>query len=113
LLNEIFQAIAAEYDWPGYLPEEPVGVPVAADVLDRYAGTYTLRPGFTLIVTRADDTLSVQPTGQPPLIFASASEETFFSDVVETKLTFVTTNAGAVTGVRFQQNGQEIAGSKL
>jgi CubicO group peptidase (beta-lactamase class C family) len=112
LVEEIFNAIAREFDWPEYLPGEPVAVPVAADLLDRYVGRYTLRPDVALTVTRTGDTLSVQPTGQAPLVFAPASETTFLSAVVDTKLVFVTTNTGAVTGVRFQQNGQEIIGSR-
>lgn len=112
LLDEIFHAIAAEYDWPEYLPAEPTRISVDADVLDRYAGTYTLRPGFTLVVTRDGNGLSVQPTGQPPLLFAPESETTFFSDIVDTKLTFIPTDAGAVTRVHFQQNGQEIVGKR-
>jgi CubicO group peptidase (beta-lactamase class C family) len=112
LLDEIFNAIAAEYAWPGYLPEPPAPVALSPAALDRYAGTYALRPGFTLAVTRAGDGLSVEPTGQSPLVFVPESETTFFSAVVDTKLTFVTTDAGAVTGVRFQQNGREIVGSR-
>jgi CubicO group peptidase (beta-lactamase class C family) len=113
LVEEVFNAIAREFDWPEYLPAPPLPVAVSPAILDRYAGTYMLRPDFALVVTRAADMLSVQPTGQSPLVFAPESETTFFSDVVSTKLTFVMTDAGVVTGVRFQQNGQEIAGSKL
>ncbi len=112
LLDEIFNAIAMEYDWPDYLPEEPTRVSVAADVLDRYIGMYVFRLDFTLVVTRDGNGLVVQPIGQEPLIFAPESEATFFSEVVDTKLTFVTTDAGAVTGVRFQQNGREIVGNR-
>ncbi len=112
LIEEIFNAIAREFDWPGYLPVRPPPIAVAPTTLDRYTGIYALRPGFLLAVTRDGGGLSVQPTGQSPLIFAPESETTFFSDVVDTKLTFVTTDAGAVTGVRFQQNGQEILGSR-
>lgn len=113
LLDEIFAAIAAEYRWPGYLPETPTRVAVAAAALDRYAGVYALLPGFTFTVTRAGDALSVEPTGQPPLVFVPASEATFFSDVVDTQLTFVTTDTGAVESIRFQQNGREIVGKRM
>lgn len=113
LVEEIFRAIAREFDWPGYLPEHPTAITVPADMLDRYAGTYQLRPGYTLTVTRDGNALSARPTGQPPLIFAPESSTTFFADAVETKLTFVTTDTGTVTGVRFQQNGREIIGNRL
>jgi len=113
LLDEIFHAIAAEYDWPGYLPEEPTRILVTADVLDRYIGMYVFRLDFTLVVTRDGNDLAVQAIGQAPLIFAPKSEATFFSEVVDTTLTFITTDAGAVTGVRFQQNGREIVGKRL
>jgi CubicO group peptidase (beta-lactamase class C family) len=111
--QEIFGAIARVFDWPGFLPKQPVRIDVPADTLDRYTGLYQLRPGFTLTVTRDGDTLSVQPTGQAPLIFSPASEATFFSDSIDTKLTFEAADAGTVTGVRFQQNGREIIGNRV
>ncbi|MGI8690749.1 MAG: serine hydrolase [Thermomicrobiales bacterium] len=113
LLDEIMRAIAAEYDWPDYLPREPTRVLVAADMLDRYIGTYVFPLGFALVVTRDGNGLAVQPIGQAPLIFAPESEATFFSEVVDTKLMFVTTDAGTATGVRFQQSGREIVGNRL
>ena len=86
---------------------------ITADVLDRYIGMYVFRLDFTLVVTRDGNNLAVQPIGQAPLIFAPESEATFFSEVVDTTLTFITTDAGAVTGVCFRQNGQEITGKRL
>jgi len=113
LIEELFGAIAREFDWQGYLPARPTPVVVAPAMLDRYAGTYGLLPGFTLVVTRTGDTLSVQPTGQSPLVFMPESATSFFSEVVDAKLTFGTTDTGAVASVRFQQNGREIVGNKM
>ncbi len=112
LIEELFSAIAREFDWPGYFPARPTLVVVAPATLDRYAGTYGLLPGFTLAVRRAGDALSVEPSGQSPLVFMPESETAFFSDVIDAKLAFVTTDTGAVASVRFQQNGREIVGNK-
>jgi CubicO group peptidase (beta-lactamase class C family) len=113
LLSELFSAIAQEFDWPGYLPEPPVLATIAPEILERCTGVYALRPGFTLTVRRDGDALAAQPTGQPPLRFVPESDTTFAAAAVTTKLTFVSDEGGAVTGVRFQQNGREIAGKRM
>ncbi len=119
LVQELFTAIAQEFDWPGFLPEPRVPMRVSPAVLDRYVGIYVLRPSFTLTVAREGETLSVQPTGQALLIFSpeseskSGSETLFVARVLEAKLTFITTDAGTVTGLRFQQNGRAMRGDRL
>jgi CubicO group peptidase (beta-lactamase class C family) len=107
LLTELFDAIARECDWPGYLPELPARIALAPEMLERYAGVYALRSGFTLTVQRDGDALSVQPTGQPPLRFAPESATTFAAESVATKLAFESDNS-TVARVRFQQNGREM-----
>ncbi len=109
-IPSLTQVLRGEH--PANTPPVPTRAPVAAATLDHYAGVYALLPGSTLTVTRAGNTLSIEPNGQPPLVFVPESETTFFSEVVDTKLTFVTTDAGAVTGVRFRQNGREIVGNR-
>ena len=112
LVEEILNAIAREFAWPGYLPAQRKPTTNPTTILDRYAGTYHLRPGFMLTVTRDGDALRIQPTGQAPLRFVPESDTTFFSDAVDAKLTFVTADGGAVASVCFQQDGREIAGDR-
>ena len=105
LVETLFDAIAREFDWPGYLPERPAPVTLPPEALERFAGVYALRPDFTLTVQRDGDALSVQPTGQPPLRFTPESATTFAADSVTTKLIF-DSDADTVRRVRFKQNGQ-------
>lgn len=112
LVAALFDAIAREFDWPGYLPEPPTPVTVAPEMLESYVGVYTLRPDFTLTVQRDGDALMVQPTGQLPLRFTPESATTFAAAAVTTKLTF-DSDGDTATRVRFQQNGQEIVGERM
>jgi CubicO group peptidase (beta-lactamase class C family) len=50
LVEEILLAIAKEYGWPGYAPREIVPIAVAPEVLNQYAGVYSL-PGGPLRLT--------------------------------------------------------------
>lgn len=111
--QEIFGSIARAFDWPGFLPEQPTRIALPPDTLDRYRGVYQLRPGFTLTVTRDGERLSVQPTGQSPLIFSPASENSFFSDVVDTKLRFVVAGRSGIMAAHFEQNGGEITAARI
>jgi CubicO group peptidase (beta-lactamase class C family) len=110
LVEEVFAAIARECDWPGYLPESPV-VTLSRDALDRYVGVYTLRPGFTLTITRDGNALSAQPTGQPPLRFTPISATAFTAEAVTTTLAF-DVKGDEVPHLRFQLNGREIEAMK-
>jgi hypothetical protein len=45
LVNEIMQAVARAYDWPGFRPTIIVPVGVTPETLEEYAGTYELAGG--------------------------------------------------------------------
>jgi serine-type D-Ala-D-Ala carboxypeptidase/endopeptidase len=79
-------------------------------ILDRYVGTYELAPGFQLVMTKEDDQLMTQATGQPKFPLFAESQTTFFLKVVEASVTFVVDPAsGKVTGLVLHQNGDHPA----
>ena len=71
--------------------------------LEKYAGTYELRPNVALTVTLDGDHLMAQLTGQPAFPIFAESETLFFYKIVEATLEFQKDAGGATTGVRLKQ----------
>ena len=65
---------------------EPLAVRLPAKVdpalFDAYSGKYQLAPGFILTITREEDSLMAQATGQPKFRLFAQSETEFFFRVV-------------------------------
>lgn len=86
-------------------PPDPVAL---EDVtLERYAGTYQVGPRFFLSVERRDGRLSVKGTAQPAYPFLPESDRTFFSKVVDARITFDTEADGRPTGLVLHQAGRD------
>ncbi|UCC73183.1 MAG: serine hydrolase [Gemmatimonadota bacterium] len=80
-------------------PRQPVGV-------------YELMPGFDLTVSRIDDTLTAQATGQPAVRLMPASETEFFVEEIGAEITFVRNPDGSVDELILLQGGQELRGRR-
>jgi D-alanyl-D-alanine-carboxypeptidase/D-alanyl-D-alanine-endopeptidase len=90
-------------------PLDPVRTVLAlpAATLDAYVGRYPLTPAFVITVTRADDHLMLQATGQPAFrVWASARDE-FFLRVVDAQISFTRGADGEVDGLVLHQNGRD------
>jgi D-alanyl-D-alanine-carboxypeptidase/D-alanyl-D-alanine-endopeptidase len=90
-----------------------VEISIKPEVLDLYRGEYRLAPVFTLTVTREEDNLFVQATGQPRFRVYPSSETEFFYKAVDAKITFVKDSAGQVTGLVLHQGGRDMKGAKI
>lgn len=73
--------------------------------LESYVGLYELAPEFILTVTRKDNQLFVQATGQPRFEIYPESERDFFLKAVDAQLTFETDAEGPASAVVLHQNG--------
>lgn len=78
--------------------------------LERYVGTYELKPGFDLVIRLEGEQLVSQATGQGPAPIFPESERAFFLKVVDAQIEFVTDAAGAVTHLVLHQGGRDIKG---
>ncbi|MGB1307813.1 MAG: serine hydrolase [Oceanihabitans sp.] len=86
---------------------------VAAEVLETYVGKYALAPSFVVTITRKEQQLFLQATGQPQFpIFASAKNK-FYLKVVEANLTFNADDTGKIVSMTLFQGGQVIPGKKI
>jgi CubicO group peptidase (beta-lactamase class C family) len=87
-----------------------ITVPAAA--LDEYVGSYPLAPTFVLTVTREDDRLMVQATGQPAFRVWPSAKDEFFLRVVDAQLTFTRGADGKVDGLILHQGGRDQRASR-
>ena len=88
-------------------------VEVDEEILNRYAGTYNLAPGFDIVMTVEDGKLMTQATGQGKFQLFPKSETRFFLKVVPAEVEFVADENGEYNKMILYQNGQEVTGRRL
>jgi bla regulator protein blaR1 len=86
---------------------EHTQVPVSAEILDRYVGTYKASETTVLKFRREGDHLMSQRTGQAWIGKYPMSDTKFFAKVVEATDTFVVDDQGHVSGLVHHQNGHD------
>ncbi|HEY1221358.1 MAG: serine hydrolase [Bryobacteraceae bacterium] len=87
--------------------KERRAITVDPKVLEGYVGRYQLAPGFIIAITRDDDRLYEQATGQPKFQIFAESEKEFFLKVVDAQVVFKTDPQGRATELTLHQNGMD------
>ena len=85
-----------------------IEVPVEDAVLESYVGKYELMQGLILTITKSDNQLKVQLTGQGEIPIIPISQNKFVLKGVEAQLTFNKNEAGEVESLTLHQNGDNI-----
>ncbi|CAN5279838.1 hypothetical protein BH09BAC6_BH09BAC6_06200 [soil metagenome] len=67
--------LAILYDQPYHFFDE---IPVSADVLEKYTGTYEINPDYHIKITRVNDRLFAQIQNEPKLEIVADKENSFF-----------------------------------
>jgi CubicO group peptidase (beta-lactamase class C family) len=106
----IHRQSGAEINAPKLKEEAPIKVD--PKILDTYVGEYDLGMGAMMTITREEDRLYVQVTGQPKLEIFARSDTEFFLKVVVAQLTFVKDDSGKVTTAILNQGGLRIEAKK-
>src|SRR5690554_1015961 len=88
-------------------------VEVADSTLENYVGDYELAPSFILSITKDENQLNAQATGQGINPIYPESDKIFYFKVVDAQLEFNRNKKGEVESVTLFQAGQEIIGKKL
>ncbi|MCX7974089.1 MAG: beta-lactamase family protein [Candidatus Aminicenantes bacterium] len=110
LIEEIFRAAAAVYNWPHFKPIERPLYRLEPSVYQQYVGRYEISPDYILEVKSEDYYLIIQPTGQAPTKFYVESETVFFSVDPFIRIQFRRDERGNVTHlVLWQQDFEQIA----
>ncbi|MFY9727788.1 MAG: serine hydrolase [Bryobacteraceae bacterium] len=87
--------------------KQRTAVAVDPKILEGYVGRYRLAPTFVITITREDDRLYEQATGQPKVQIFAESEKEFFLKVVDAQITFKTDPQGRATELILHQNGMD------
>jgi CubicO group peptidase (beta-lactamase class C family) len=105
LALELIRAIAREYNWPDFQPQERVLAKVDPAIYQKYAGLYELDNGSKITITAEEGRLWAQGPGGAKSEMLPESETKYFSDngIV---LSFELGEGGAVAAVIVEQGGQ-------
>ena len=106
LMDEIFRAIGAEYQWP---PESSQPKPVIRLAEPRnYVGHYTSKTAAPIQISMAGGRLMLQYGSQPPLRIFPTSDVAFFARAVNAAIQFERDEHGAVASLILTQEGRPI-----
>ncbi len=94
-------------------PKQHKEIAVDPKLFDAYVGQYQLAPSFNLTVTREEDKLFVQATGQPKFQIFPESALEFFLKVVDAQITFETDSTGRAVSLVLHQNGRNVPGKRI
>lgn len=92
--------------------EEKQGITLDPELLSSYEGTYELAAGFEIVVTRENNSIFGQATGQPKFELFAESPDSFFLKAVPAKVVFNKDSTGKIESLTLLQGGQEIKGKK-
>jgi len=94
------------------VPKSHQEVRVDPKLFDAYVGHYELTPQVIVEITRKEDGLFAQLTGQPQFQIFPESEADFFYKVVDAQLTFVKGDDGKVNRLVLHQGGLDVPARK-
>jgi hypothetical protein len=86
---------------------------VADHILESYVGTYELAPGFNLEITKKENQLWAQATGQAEYEIFPKSQTEYYYKVVDAQIVFNNNAEGTVEGLTLHQGGRDIPGKKV
>lgn len=89
------------------LKEETI-IKINPAILDTYIGKYKFRENIDVIVSKENDKLFAQPTGQPKLEMLPVSETDFVIKEINAKISFVKEANGKVNKIKLNQGGIDL-----
>jgi hypothetical protein len=88
-------------------------IKVAENILATYVGEYEITPQFTFVITKEQDRVFLQATGQQKVEIFAEAENKFFLKVNDAQLRFLKDDAGKITKAVLKQSGREIEAKKI
>ena len=98
---------------PQTAPKSRTEIAVDPGIYDGYVGRYQLAPSSILTVTKTDNHLFAQLTGQPSFEVFPESAKEYFYKVVDAQLTFDVDSGGKATAVVLHQNGANVRAARI
>ncbi len=102
IINEIFGAIAREYNWDEFLPTPKETVAVDSTRLDEYVGRFKVTPDRVLTVSKTGAGLFAQPSEGPGFQLFPLSLTTFQRTDQDVTYTFVRSESGKVDTIELK-----------
>ncbi|MEW5930189.1 MAG: serine hydrolase [Gemmatimonadota bacterium] len=97
----------------GAPPPIPRPVDVPASVLERYVGEYAVDPDISIVVSREGGTLFFEAFGEERAPLFAESENRFFPEAFDARITFIRGAAGAVDDIVLRAGGREMPGRRV
>lgn len=88
-------------------------VEVPSTILESYVGDYELAPGFVLTITKEENQMKAQATGQGMFDIFPKSNTVFYVKAITAQITFNKSENGKVESLTLLQGGRETTGKKL
>lgn len=88
-------------------------ITINPSLLDAYVGEYKLAQNFILTITKENERLYVQATGQPRVQLHPEAETDFFLAEVDAQVSFVKDGTGKVTQLTLHQGGRDQKAEKI
>jgi CubicO group peptidase (beta-lactamase class C family) len=92
---------------------EKQAIPVAAAMLNKYAGVYELQPSFQIEIKLQNDRLFAVATGQPAVELFAEAENSFFIKEIGAQILFNLNTDGTVKNLSFSQGGNKMEGKRV
>jgi CubicO group peptidase (beta-lactamase class C family) len=112
MIAEIERAIAKEYEWPDYFPQEKIAIEIGREIAGDYAGKYRTKEGdMRIVVSVQDGRLYVQVNEQLPIELHAESEMNFFMKAVNAEVIFEKRD-GEMAGLALVLGGKQYIAEK-
>lgn len=95
------------------LPPIRQSISMAGDTLEQYVGIYRMTPEILMTLSRQDDILFVQLTGQGPLPVQPEAPDRFFSAAVGAEITFERDDDDQIIALMLNQAGTSLRAERL
>ncbi|MEW5902626.1 MAG: DUF3471 domain-containing protein, partial [Acidobacteriota bacterium] len=95
------------------LPAERKEIALDPALYDQFVGEYELAPGFTIIITKENNKLWGQATGQPKVELFPEAETRFFLKLADGQVEFQKDESGRVVSLTLSQGGQRLPAKKI
>jgi len=94
-------------------PKERKAIKVDPKIFDAYVGQYELEPNFIITITKENDLLFAEATGQAKVEIYPESETKFFMKMADVQITFMKDEKGEVTQLILHQGGSDKPAKKI
>lgn len=106
IIPEIVNSIARVYQFKGLYHSKVIkAVAITSTQLQSYIGTYEIKPGLILSITRKGDQLYGQVTGQQQYTLFPLAENKFYLNLGDTQIEFIKDDKGEIVKAVVYQNG--------